>query len=620
MPYRKLKNAIFLTNIGDAAGGVGDITLPSIRAYAERIGATLVEATRLDPRFQHPRYAIMQVGELAGFGRVCCIDADVYVKPAAPSIFETLPPGQFYALDESGPMGVEWRERFQREIDDQTGEPAEWDGVHFNGGVLLADREHLRMFQMPPWDVEDRAHLWYKRGMVKNQPWLNWSRIHHGIPYAHLPREWNTCCHDAEQDRQAWRDAHFCHFAGYYFRDPATRKRQLLDEMREPLGLPPARVINVTLVMQERPKKWILERMADYLMQYAPADMRISVSPTPNQQPGAVNYYNPYRLYQPTPAVDVAFCTHPEDLAKWAECRNADGIVVMAKQYGDQQQAKGAQCPVRQIILPPEDAYRPWLNIFFPCEMQRRRSRKGLALWQGLQKLPWIRAVCTDGKWTDEQVADAYKACDAVVVTSNLEGGPMAVVEGLACGKPVVAPHAVGWCAEFGDDVIDYETDNLNDLVEKLKALYAPKQARARRVAGLTWKALCEQHYAFFRELVAAQPQPEIEVEQPTEKPEIVLSVTLRPEDLPVFDITGPCLLRYCVRHGYGLRIGTVEPAGLAQRVAPTVMIAPTAPPWPEIKIEPYQPGVVQVAVDLYNVPPKRLLKLARRSAARWEV
>lgn len=503
MPNRKLKkNAIFLANIGDAAGGVGDITLPSIRAYAARIGATLIEVTKLEPRFQHPRYAIMQVGELTEFDRVLYIDADVYVKPDAPSIFETLPAGAFYAFDESVFIGEARRGWFEKEIDRQTGNPAVWDGIHFNGGVLLLDREHLRMFQMPPWDVEDPEHTWYNRGMVKNQPYLNWRRLYCGIPFSPLPREWNAICYHIAKDRQVWRDAHFCHFAGHYFRDPKIT-RDLLEDMRNPLDLPPVRTIDVTIVMQERAKRWILERIADYLIANAPQDMRIVMASMPSQKPGTVNYYNPYRLYRHTPAIDIAFCTHPEDPLKWAASRGADGIVVMARQYGETQIAAGARCPVRQIVLPPEDEYKPRLNIFFPCEMTRWRVRKGKTLWTALEATPWIHAVCTDGKWAAAQVADAYQACDAVVVTSNLEGGPMAVVEGLACGKPVVAPHSVGWCGEFGDAVIDYEMDNLADLVEKLKALYAPKQDRARRVAGQTWKAFCAQHYAFFRELVA---------------------------------------------------------------------------------------------------------------------
>jgi hypothetical protein len=533
MPNRKLKrNAIYVTNIGDAAGGVGDVTLPSIRAYAERIGATLIEVTKLEPKYQHPRYAIMQVGELTEFDRVLCVDADVYIKPDAPSIFEALPSGAFYAFDEAAYIGKKRRRFFDDEMDRQTGKVVPRDGIHFNGGVLLADRNHLRMFRMPPWDVEDPAHLWYQRGMVKNQPWLNRSRVECDIPFKTLSREWNCVCYNLEEDKPAWRHAHFCHFAGYYFSNPTILKRKLLDDMREPLGLPPANILDVTLVMQERKKKWILERIGDYLVESAPLDMRISIASKPSKIPGTLNCYIPYRLYQPTAAVDVVFCTHPEDPVKWAESRDADGIVVMAKQYGDAQRVGGATCPIRQIIVPPgvkldgaplpaffsraqydpDELYQPRLNIFFPCEMHRRRARKGLQIWEELERIPWIHAVCTDGAWTAAQVADAYQSCDAVVITSNLEGGPMCVVEGLACGKPIVAPHSVGWCGEFGNAVIDYEVGNSADLIEKLKALYAPKKDRARRVAGLTWKSLCEQHYAFFREIVVSHHKAKAKV------------------------------------------------------------------------------------------------------------
>ena len=108
----------------------------------------------------------------------------------------------------------------------------------------------------------------------------------------------------------------------------------------------------------------------------------------------------------------------------------------------------------------------------------------------------------------------------------------------------------------------------------------------------------------------------ELQVEQPTESCDIiVLSVEVGPADAALFAITGPCILRYCIKHGYGFRVN----AGTGQTVAPTVMLTPAAVPWPELKIEPYRVGVDQPAVDLRDVPARRLMKIARRSAARWE-
>lgn len=86
-----------------------------------------------------------------------------------------------------------------------------------------------------------------------------------------------------------------------------------------------------------------------------------------------------------------------------------------------------------------------------------------------LQKIDGIEVVYTEGKLKFEQLPDWYKSIDYLVVLSELEGGPMPVLEALSMGKPVIAPD-VGWCWEY--PVIKYT--GLDELISLVKKLIVP--------------------------------------------------------------------------------------------------------------------------------------------------
>jgi glycosyltransferase involved in cell wall biosynthesis len=62
-----------------------------------------------------------------------------------------------------------------------------------------------------------------------------------------------------------------------------------------------------------------------------------------------------------------------------------------------------------------------------------------------------------------------YKSLNYLLVTGNVEGGPLPVKEAIAMGIPVIAPD-VGWCWDY--PVIRYEdTEDLKRVLARL----APK-------------------------------------------------------------------------------------------------------------------------------------------------
>ncbi len=72
------------------------------------------------------------------------------------------------------------------------------------------------------------------------------------------------------------------------------------------------------------------------------------------------------------------------------------------------------------------------------------------------------------GQLSFDELMVQYRACDVVLSTATLEGGPMLVAEGAALGKPVVAPAGVGWVDSFDDDVTKYQCGDYADMISKL--------------------------------------------------------------------------------------------------------------------------------------------------------
>ena len=202
---------------------MSEITLPSIRRYAERCNARLVVWSDVPDVYQHAKYRLMALRDKQA-DRVLHLDADCCPRADAPDIFAEHEPGRMYMWDEKDIRKPDRILGFQTEIDRQTGDPAVWDGHWWNPGVMLCDREHLKLFEMPPWDVTDDEHLWYGN-TVKNQPWLNWRMRKLGIPVQALDRRWNYLT--SLGNDTGIRDAHILHFGAERVPDAWDRKLKM---------------------------------------------------------------------------------------------------------------------------------------------------------------------------------------------------------------------------------------------------------------------------------------------------------------------------------------------------------------------------------------------------------
>ena len=272
-------------------------------------------------------------------------------------------------------------------------------------------------------------------------------------------------------------------------------------------------MIAVHIVISDR--NWILERLAKEI-----ADRLDYVSYDTEPDPGAdIQYYMTYSTRRDNKRVserEIAFFTHLEERHEQAKewyfnaAKDVDYAVCMSKRYADMLEADGVENVA--VISPGVDLERfyPKLRIAVVGRTYVT-GRKGEDVVEQVMDLPGIDWHFTGAGWPkpgrhvpEADLPDFYRSMDYVLVPAYYEGGPMCVLEALACGVEVIATP-VGWVPDYPH--IEFETGNADDLRRVLLELLEKKHALAASVANVTWNAWAEGHDKLFREVAASLPE-----------------------------------------------------------------------------------------------------------------
>lgn len=274
--------------------------------------------------------------------------------------------------------------------------------------------------------------------------------------------------------------------------------------------LPANYVVNIVIADEG----WILERCAREIERLT-GYIKVSREPDPT---AAINYYINYSAYRGRqPGIDIAFFTHieervPEAAEKFFQiAREVDVCVCMSELYADALRNKGINNV--HIITPGVDleSFRPVVHIgvigrTYPT------GRKGEALISEVMDEPGIEWHFTGEGWpgnsikyATDQMPHFYNSVDYILVSSYYEGGPMSLLEALACGKEVIAP-AIGFVTEYPH--IEFKKGDAGDLRRVLKGLVAKRNTLRNSVIECSWQNWAEQHDSLFRELLAGKNCP----------------------------------------------------------------------------------------------------------------
>jgi hypothetical protein len=118
--------------------------------------------------------------------------------------------------------------------------------------------------------------------------------------------------------------------------------------------------------------------------------------------------------------------------------------------------------------------------------------------------LPFVDIVATEGQVAEGQLRDLYQRVDYVLIPAAVEGGPMCLLEGLAMGKPVIAPQGVGMVPEFGpsEQLLLYPPGDAQALTRLVTACFERKRQGTALVQDRTWDRWAEAHHQLFKRLL----------------------------------------------------------------------------------------------------------------------
>lgn len=208
-------------------GGYTNMTLPLIRAYAQRIGADfkLLEnnyANSISDGLFH--YRIMEIGNLLKeYDRVLNLDADIILNKNVPDIFEFVDEDKVATVFEDKGSRISHRRGLMASIQRMWGDVG-WSEGYINSGCILFSKKHANIFQ------EHEGQVWNDFGF--DDVHMGYMIHKHGHQIQELPFTFNHMTMFSEPwNGHANRfDSYLLHYAGKGVFEP--RFNEKISQMR----------------------------------------------------------------------------------------------------------------------------------------------------------------------------------------------------------------------------------------------------------------------------------------------------------------------------------------------------------------------------------------------------
>jgi glycosyltransferase involved in cell wall biosynthesis len=268
--------------------------------------------------------------------------------------------------------------------------------------------------------------------------------------------------------------------------------------------------MNVHIKISDR--GWILERMAQEL---AKRLSYVTFDTDPNGD-ADIQYYLTYSAHSgKVSPIELAYFTHVESDAAANQkffdvAKSVDHCVCQSEVARDALSSKGTAA---LTIIPPGvdlDRFTPLVRVGV-IGRTYHTGRKGEHLVAQVTDVPGIEWLFTGVGWPgpsspvpDDDLPSFYRTLDYVLVPALNEGGPMCVLEALACGVPVIAPP-IGWVPKFPH--IEYRTGDAGDLRRVLSSIVKKKQDMHATVQDYSWDKFASAHDKLFKQFQLQLPQ-----------------------------------------------------------------------------------------------------------------
>ena len=259
---------------------------------------------------------------------------------------------------------------------------------------------------------------------------------------------------------------------------------------------------------------WILETMARAIESAALASDRFDVSITDQPSDTAdLVFFMPESAYQPQHhSITLTYFAHREAHSGAADlfdrvAQRTDHCVTSSSKYREVLKELGARS-VYQIPLGVDtELFTPSLRLGVVGRTYQT-GRKGEALLAAITDLPMLELTFTGAGWPNpsefmpkEALAEFYRGLDYLLIPSEIEGGPVPLLEALASGCPVIAPSDIGMVSDFPH--IPFARGDGGDLRRVVQGLLAEKQALRDSVDGCDWETFAQRHLEMFSEIIS---------------------------------------------------------------------------------------------------------------------
>jgi hypothetical protein len=168
-----MRTAVVSGAYGEKYLRMADVTWPTQKAYADKIGASFHEITLRRYPGATPHWEKLQLRQFLGdFDRVLWLDCDVIVRGDCPNLFATVPEGVIGAWNEApfGPWDYPSFVSKWASFEGRSSPP--YPGWHLNSGVMVLSRKHAALFSDPA-SFPGYELLW-------DQGWLNYIAAREG--------------------------------------------------------------------------------------------------------------------------------------------------------------------------------------------------------------------------------------------------------------------------------------------------------------------------------------------------------------------------------------------------------------------------------------------------------
>lgn len=154
------KNLVLTISVGKIYQEISLLTHPSLKAYADKIGADFMNIDKSDRSSPHwEKFRIFNL--LSQYDRIIYFDTDIIIREDCPNLFDIVPRSQLGIFNEM-PFTKGRGHSLNASCKEYDIKLDKWDGKYYNTGVMVISREHRYLFKKP----EKETFNFYEQGYL----------------------------------------------------------------------------------------------------------------------------------------------------------------------------------------------------------------------------------------------------------------------------------------------------------------------------------------------------------------------------------------------------------------------------------------------------------------------